>query len=83
MYAELREHVFDVMPHRVRTHVELGGNLAVSGATREQARDLRFALRQPEAREARSRLLTRATVAKRFRGSSRCTGGTVASRPVR
>ena len=42
MDAELHEDVLDVMPHGVRAHVELFGDLAVRRPTREQTRDLRL-----------------------------------------
>ena len=51
MDAELREDVLDVMPHRVRAHVELLGDLPVRRPTREQTGDLRLTPGQPETSE--------------------------------
>src|SRR6476469_6306429 len=51
MDAELREDVLDVMPHRVRAHVELLGDLPVRRPTREQTGDLRLTPGQPESSE--------------------------------
>jgi len=56
MDTELGEDVLDMMPHRVRTHVELFSDLPVQRALRQQARDLRFTLGQPEATESQIRL---------------------------
>ena len=48
MDAELREDVLDMMPHRVRAHVELFGDLPVRRPTREQTRNLRLTPGEPE-----------------------------------
>jgi|SRR5687767_5987801 len=56
MDTELRKNVLDMMPHRVRAHVELFGNLPVRSSPREQPRDLRLTLGQPEPPEAELRV---------------------------
>src|SRR4051812_46304179 len=51
MDAQLREDVLDVMPHRVRAHAELFGDLSVRRPTGEQTRDLRLTPCEPEPSE--------------------------------
>ena len=48
MDAELRKNILDMMPHGVRAHVELIGDLPVRRSAREQTRDLRLTPGQPE-----------------------------------
>ena len=55
MNAELREDVLDMMPHRMRAHVELLGDLSVRRSPREQTRDLRLTPGQPEPSESQLR----------------------------
>ena len=50
MHAQLREDVLRVMPHGVWTDAKLLGDFAVRGPPREQARNLRFAAGQTDAR---------------------------------
>src|SRR5688572_17812793 len=56
MDTELRENVLDMMPHRVRAHVELLGNLPVRRSPREQPRDLRLTPGQSEPPETQLRV---------------------------
>ena len=55
MDAELGEDVLHVMPHRVRAHVELIGDLPVRRSPREQTRDLRLTPGQPQPSEGEIR----------------------------
>ena len=48
MDAKFRENVLDMMPHGMRAHVQLIGDLPVRRSAREQTGDLRLTPGQPE-----------------------------------
>ena len=73
MDAELRENILDMMPHGMRAHLELLGDLPVRRSAREQTRDLRLTPGQPEPSECQLRPAL--VVTRETHGDSHLEGG--------